>query len=234
MLPTSAGVEPATSWSPVGRRIQLSHRGRQLGIVHTACNWNLCLRVSPQLVTESQVLIEFWVWSWPVSQVPEWVASFGFKFCASLGMHFLGLNTLFGIDLCLWFSSKLEIESKGLNEFLANQVCEDDLCLANHTFLNFTRNNWDWIHSGLYTRLGMEYQPWDWIPGLNFDTKFVKQVLFLKPRFIAVLQTQDSKPSSKWAHLFHIWQNQQNGMRTQRRLRSAWASAQSDQSLCLR
>ena len=28
MLPTSAVVEPATSWSPVGRRIQLSHRGR--------------------------------------------------------------------------------------------------------------------------------------------------------------------------------------------------------------
>ena len=33
MLPTSAGVEPATSWSPVGRRIQLSHRCRQLGSV---------------------------------------------------------------------------------------------------------------------------------------------------------------------------------------------------------
>ena len=30
MLPTSAGVEPATSWSPVGRRIQLSHRGRYI------------------------------------------------------------------------------------------------------------------------------------------------------------------------------------------------------------
>ena len=29
MLPTSAGVEPATSLSPVGRRIQLSHRGRK-------------------------------------------------------------------------------------------------------------------------------------------------------------------------------------------------------------
>ena len=28
MLLTSAGVEPANSWSPVGRRIQLSHRGR--------------------------------------------------------------------------------------------------------------------------------------------------------------------------------------------------------------
>ena len=29
MLPSSAGVEPATSWSPAGRRIQLSHRGRR-------------------------------------------------------------------------------------------------------------------------------------------------------------------------------------------------------------
>ena len=29
MLPTSA--EPATSWSPVGRRIQLSHRGMEGG-----------------------------------------------------------------------------------------------------------------------------------------------------------------------------------------------------------
>ena len=28
MLPTSAGVEPATSWSSVGRHIQLSHGGR--------------------------------------------------------------------------------------------------------------------------------------------------------------------------------------------------------------
>ena len=32
MLPTSAGVEPATSWSPVRRRIQLSHRGRQSSV----------------------------------------------------------------------------------------------------------------------------------------------------------------------------------------------------------
>ena len=29
------------------------------------------------------------------------------------------------------------------------------------------------------------------------------------------------------------WQNQQNGMRAQQRLRSAWASTQSDQSLRL-
>ena len=33
MLPTLAGVEPATSWSPVGRRIQLSHRGRHISDV---------------------------------------------------------------------------------------------------------------------------------------------------------------------------------------------------------
>ena len=36
MLPTSAGVEPATSWSPVGRRIQLSHQGRHLAFVNLA------------------------------------------------------------------------------------------------------------------------------------------------------------------------------------------------------
>ena len=30
MLPTSAGFEPTTSWSPVGRRIQLSHRGQHI------------------------------------------------------------------------------------------------------------------------------------------------------------------------------------------------------------
>ena len=34
MLPPSAGVEPATSWSPVGRRIQMSHRGRQKEVYH--------------------------------------------------------------------------------------------------------------------------------------------------------------------------------------------------------
>ena len=34
MLPTSVGVEPATSWSPVGRHIQLSHQGRRVTMVH--------------------------------------------------------------------------------------------------------------------------------------------------------------------------------------------------------
>ena len=40
MLPTSAGVEPATSWSPVGRRIQQSHRGR-LTIQYDYCTYLL-------------------------------------------------------------------------------------------------------------------------------------------------------------------------------------------------
>ena len=44
MLPTSAGVEPATSWSPVGRRIQLSHRSRLVRSAKTHENltwdWN--------------------------------------------------------------------------------------------------------------------------------------------------------------------------------------------------
>ena len=35
MLPTSAGIEPATFWSPVGRRIQLSHQGQLLREVLT-------------------------------------------------------------------------------------------------------------------------------------------------------------------------------------------------------
>ena len=37
MLPTSAGVEPATSLSPVGRRIQMSHRGRLKSSVMYFC-----------------------------------------------------------------------------------------------------------------------------------------------------------------------------------------------------
>ena len=39
MLPTSAGVEPVTSWSPVGRRIQLSPRSRSQVIPETFLNW---------------------------------------------------------------------------------------------------------------------------------------------------------------------------------------------------
>ena len=52
MLPTSAGVEPATSWSSVGRRIQLSHRGKayvfvkEIGYIQKGGNSemkNICL-----------------------------------------------------------------------------------------------------------------------------------------------------------------------------------------------
>ena len=47
MLPTSAGVEPATSWSPVERRIQLSHQGR-LALASAQSDQRL-----PCLITES-------------------------------------------------------------------------------------------------------------------------------------------------------------------------------------
>ena len=49
MLPTSAGVEPATSWSPVGQRIQLSHRGRQKHGSYVGNVVALNLRFSPSL-----------------------------------------------------------------------------------------------------------------------------------------------------------------------------------------
>ena len=41
MLPTSAGVKPVTSWSPVGRRIQLSHRGRYFRQDCMCTKWRL-------------------------------------------------------------------------------------------------------------------------------------------------------------------------------------------------
>ena len=43
MLLTSAGVEPATSRSPVGRRIQLSHRGRP------SEDWSDCINAQADL-----------------------------------------------------------------------------------------------------------------------------------------------------------------------------------------
>ena len=47
MLPTS-GVEPVTSWSPVGRRIQLSHRGRHWNGTILAI-LNFCVTVMPPI-----------------------------------------------------------------------------------------------------------------------------------------------------------------------------------------
>ena len=56
MLPTSAGVEPATSRSPVRRRIQLSHRGRpqwvgllpgQISNLVSVVGSSTCTEVSP-------------------------------------------------------------------------------------------------------------------------------------------------------------------------------------------
>ena len=47
MLPTSVGIEPATSWSPVRRRIQLSHGGRPVftkARYSGHCSSSLCLK----------------------------------------------------------------------------------------------------------------------------------------------------------------------------------------------
>ena len=68
MLPTSAGVEPATSWSPVGRCIQLSHRGlftaHVILIIYTQqqqkstqCNESTCMNY----FTDSTVSLVFTV-----------------------------------------------------------------------------------------------------------------------------------------------------------------------------
>ena len=51
MLPTSAGVEPATSWSPVGRSIQVSHRGQLIRrccmrhLIRTYMVWELIYQI---------------------------------------------------------------------------------------------------------------------------------------------------------------------------------------------
>ena len=51
MLPTLAGVEPATSWSPVGQRIQLSHRGRPIfGKGDNFCDFMLAFRHTKPLL----------------------------------------------------------------------------------------------------------------------------------------------------------------------------------------
>ena len=50
MLPTSAGVEPATSWSPVGQRIQLSHRAYMV-----EGTWEIWWQVIEQFVLSYQI-----------------------------------------------------------------------------------------------------------------------------------------------------------------------------------
>ena len=54
ILPTSAGVEPMTSWSPVGRRIQLSHWGRPILI-------RLCKHLTESLLGTHVQRYIFWV-----------------------------------------------------------------------------------------------------------------------------------------------------------------------------
>ena len=59
MLPTSAGVEPATSWSPIGRRIQLSHRGQSLHFIDLTGRLTVAIQNSHQCdVTDSPLTFQ--------------------------------------------------------------------------------------------------------------------------------------------------------------------------------
>ena len=70
MLPTSAGIEPATSWSPVGRRIQLSQRGRPWKHRLWVLIWSTVPGVSngyprAYLVLEKKIFKGFYhIWAW--------------------------------------------------------------------------------------------------------------------------------------------------------------------------
>ena len=75
MLSTSAGVEPTTSWSPVGRRIQLSHRKKVkcqyttfiLAILVDLPSPMIMQRFSPKAssVLEKKIFKGFYhIWAW--------------------------------------------------------------------------------------------------------------------------------------------------------------------------
>ena len=89
--------------------------------------------------------------------------------------------------------------------------------------LNFAGNNRNIIGKGLYTRYKLVYSSCRMIlivETAQHDYNMVDWVV--KPEFSQSI----SRPI--WAA---AWQNQRNDLCAQRRLKSAWASAQSDQSL---
>ena len=72
-----------------------------------------------------------------------------------------------------------------------------------------------------------------WLPWTLVTDRFPRSILSSIIYYKSSAQSNRHSTSSQflqdiWAA---TWQNQQNGMCTQQRLRSAWASAQSDQSL---
>ena len=77
ILPTSAGVEPVTSWSPVRRRIQLSHRGRPMMDIKINLNqyqlyfmvqW-FCLITGRLFAGEISYLEHYHVMQWSTSNI---------------------------------------------------------------------------------------------------------------------------------------------------------------------
>ena len=119
MLPTSAGVEPATSWSPVGRRIQLSHRGRYTFAIHDTytgrCSFSNLRDTSVQELTHFR----------------------------------LNAGTPISPDTILCVQSTLVISnSKGLSEILRNirtstyQICRTEEKIIRTTAFNKYMCNW--------------------------------------------------------------------------------------------
>ena len=78
MLLTSAGVDPATSWSPVGRRIQLSHWGRPPCVLKWSNNLPFLIKL-----TEAILLISDWLYI---------LTDIYFKF-STMGTHLILLIT---------------------------------------------------------------------------------------------------------------------------------------------
>ena len=78
--------------------------------------------------------------------------------------------------------------------------------------------------------------PFTWALGsmrIQSNTPIIALKILLTPNFLMAQSTSNcsgyGNTKQTWAA---SWQNQQNGMCAQRRLRSGWASAQSHQSLC--
>ena len=69
---------------------------------------------------------------------------------------------------------------------------------------------------------------WEYFTFEHFDLQIASYIMMSATYGKSNLLWQATCDKIIWAA---SWQNQQNGMCTQRRLRSAWASAQSDQSL---
>ena len=120
MLPTSVRVEPATSWSPVGRRIQLSHQGRLTSWYVVEMGWCvLTLKMPRKSASENVVCFcrllnilanffkpIFWIQANSVDQdqtAPEGAVWSGSTLFAGITFKVAGRRH---VSVWIWFSSK--------------------------------------------------------------------------------------------------------------------------------